>query len=122
MLADPSRAIQTVAAFAGIELDDELFGIVANQSSLDFMLAHQHQFDDHLVINARNEAMGLPQGGQASKVNNVSHGRARQSVSPEIVEGLDQVWKEEIEARFGVPSYQAMHAAMRETDLKTYTY
>ena len=121
MPADPSRAIRTISAFAGIELDDELLNIVVRQSSLDFMFAHQHQFDDHLVINARNAAMGLPPGGQASKVNDVSRRRVQQGVPPEIVEGLDQIWQEEIQAKFGVPSYQALRATIREAHSKAHT-
>jgi hypothetical protein len=114
MQADLPQAVRTIAAFIGIELDDELLEIVVRQSSLAFMVAHKEHFDDHFVNNARSPVMGIPPGGDSSKVNDGS-GRPRQALPAEIVEELERIWQEEIEAKFALPSYaalrQALHAA-----------
>jgi len=81
---------------------------VVKQSSIEFMRAHGTKFDDHLVREARNASRGLPPGGDSSKVRSGRVGDHFFELPEEVSEQLDAIWREEIEARFGLPSYQAM--------------
>jgi hypothetical protein len=105
MKTDLSRTIERVAAFIGIELDDELKQIVLKQSDIKFMQEHKNQFEDHLVRKARSAAMKLPLDGQLNKVRNGQVGESRKFVPDDIRKELDITWREEITARIGLKSY-----------------
>jgi hypothetical protein len=106
MKADLSGTIERVAAFIGIELDDELRQIVLKQSDIKFMQEHKHQFEDHLVRKARSAAMKLPLDGQLNKVRNGQVGESRKFVPDDIRKELDITWREEITVRIGLKSYE----------------
>lgn len=112
MKADLPKTVRTIAGFIGIELDPELLEIVVRQSSLEFMLAHGDHFDDHLLRNVLDPICGLPLGGDSAKVTNAGLTRARFEVSQAILKKLDTIWQEEIAAKFGFPSYQALRAEL----------
>lgn len=107
-----SLSVQRIAAFIGCALNDELLEIVVRQSSLDFMRAHQRQFDDHLIREARDALCGLPPGGDSSKVRTGNVGDHARELSPEVSVDFDRVWQEEIEASLGFSSYAALRAAL----------
>jgi hypothetical protein len=112
MQTDLPRAVRRIAAFVGCTLDEELLDIVVRQSSLAFMRAHQRQFDDHLIREARDAVCGLPPGGESSKVRAGNVGdHARELPLAESAD-FDRVWREEIEATLGFPSYAALRAAL----------
>jgi hypothetical protein len=106
MKADLSGTIERVAAFIGIELDDELRQIVLKQSDIKFMQEHKNQFEDHLVRKARSAAMKLPLDGQLNKVRNGQVGESRKFVPDDIRKELDITWREEITVRIGLKSYE----------------
>ena len=106
MKADLPRAIERVAGFIGIPLDDELREIVLRQSDIKFMQEHKDQFEDHIIRKARSAAMRLPLDGQLNKVRNGQVGESKQVVPDEIKKELDDVWREEITAKIGLNSYE----------------
>jgi hypothetical protein len=106
MKMDLSRTVERVAEFIGIPLDDELREIVVRQSDLKFMLAHENQFEDHIIRKARSAAMRLPLDGQLSKVRDGQAGGAKLSVPEVIKKELDNIWGTEITPKFGLNSYE----------------
>jgi hypothetical protein len=112
MHADPPQTIRTIANFIGCALDDDLLALVLEQSSLAFMQAHRHQFDDHLIRQARDPVMGLPPGGDSAKVRTGRVGDHRYDLTDAIRVEMAAIWTEQIEARFGLPSYQALREAL----------
>src|SRR5919106_3982256 len=102
--ADLARAIEKVAAFIDLPLDEELKEIVLRQSDIKFMQQHKEQFEDHIIRKARSAAMRLPLDGQLNKVRNGQVGESKQHVPDEIKKELDQVWQEEIAAKLGLNS------------------
>jgi hypothetical protein len=117
MKADLPTTIRRIARFIDCELDKDLLDIVVRQSSIDFMRAHERQFDDHLVREVRNASRGLPPGGESSKVRRGRVGDHLIEVPAEVSEELDAIWREEIEAKFGLPSYPELRAQLaRECD------
>jgi len=105
---DLPRVIRQIADFIECQLDDDLLEIVVRQSSIDFMRAHASQFDDHVVRSARNAANGLPTGGLSSKVRNGRIGDHMAELPLDVRRTLDAIWREEMESRFGLSSYEAM--------------
>jgi hypothetical protein len=112
MIRDPSTAVRRVAAHACIPLDDELLAIALRNSSLDYMLAHKHQFDDRLMRTLSEQNCGLPPGSDSAKVRLGRVGTHREELSDDLIAELDAVWKAEITPRFGFPDYAAMEAAL----------
>jgi hypothetical protein len=112
MKEDLPRTVRRVAAFIGCEVDAALLDLVVRQSSLEFMRVHHRQFDDHLIREARDAVCGLPPGGDSSKVRTGNVGDHTRELSDDISADFDRVWREEIEATLGFPSYAALRAAL----------
>ena len=106
MKQDLSSAVETVADFMGIELDDELKDVVVKQSDFKFMNEHNHKFDDHIVRETRNAICNIPPDGTTSKVKNGNVGESKLHVSQEVLDTFDRIWQEEITATIGVISYE----------------
>ena len=111
-LADVPGTVRRIARFIGCPLDGALLEVVVRQSSIEFMKAHGSQFDDHLVRFARNAAHGLPPGGSSSKVRGGRVGDHVYELPMDVRQALDRIWREEMERRFGLASYQDMLAAI----------
>ena len=114
MKADLPETIRTIAHFIGIDLDDELFELVIRQSSLEFMLAHKDRFDDFLIREHSERVAGLPPGSDSAKVRKGEVGAHRYELPDHIGAELDQIWHEEIEAKYGFASYQALRDALTQ--------
>ncbi|RIK36562.1 MAG: sulfotransferase [Chloroflexi bacterium] len=112
MKADLPTTVQTIADFLGIELDQPLRGLVVNQSSLDFMLAHKPKFSDPLQQTAAAKEGLWPPGETTSKVRNGQVGAHLAELPAEISAEMDAIWRETVEARTGLSSYQALRAAL----------
>ena len=106
MKQDLSGAVETVADFMEIELDDELKDVVVKQSDFKFMNEHNHKFDDHIVRETRNAICNIPPDGTTSKVKNGNVGESKLPVSQEVLDTFDRIWQEEITATIGVISYE----------------
>lgn len=106
MKQDLSGAVETVADFMEIELDDELKDVVVKQSDFKFMNEHNHKFDDHIVRETRNAICNIPPDGTTSKVKNGNVGESKLHVSQEVLDTFDRIWQEEITATIGVMSYE----------------
>jgi hypothetical protein len=114
MKADLGSTIRRIARFIGIPLDDELFKIVLRQSSLEFMKAHERHFDDHLVPQARNAAVGLPPDAGSTKVRKGLVGEHRHELSDEILAEMDVIWQATFGAKYGYQSYDDLRQAIKQ--------
>ena len=113
MLNDPERAIERIAEFIGIDLDDEFRAITLQHASLEFMLAHKDRFDDALIRKLSEDVMGLPPGSDSAKVR-LGKAGTRTDLSAETRAILDDVWQEEIAGELGLPDYAALLEALAE--------
>ncbi|MEM7427139.1 MAG: sulfotransferase domain-containing protein [Pseudomonadota bacterium] len=100
--------VRDVAAFTGIDLDDELLEIVLRQSSMEFMKAHEHRFDDNLLRDARDPVLGFPPGSESSKVNTGRVGGHKAVLAPEMIERFDEIWREEVLPVTGAETYDEL--------------
>lgn len=112
MTQDLPGTVCTVAQFIGVPLDDELLDIVIRQSSLAFMLAHKDRFDDRLMRDLSERTAGLPLGSDSAKVRKGEVGAHRYELPQTLSDAMDQIWHEEIEAKLGFPTYQALCEAI----------
>jgi len=113
MTAEPAAAIRQVAAFAGIELDDELLALALERSSFDFMLANKDRFDDLLMRTASERRCNLPPGSDSAKVRKGGSGGHREELSPQISAALDAKWREVVTPVTGFADYAALEAEVR---------
>lgn len=108
MKLDPLPAIRQVSAFIGVELDDELMDIVTRQSSIEFMKAHEGQFDDNILREARDGPTGLPPGSESSKVKTGKVGGHKQVMSDVTTRRFDELWAEIVTPVTGAASYDEL--------------
>ena len=109
MKQDLPQTVRRIAQFIGCALDEDLLEIVVRQASLEFMLAHKNKFDDLLMREQGEKIGGLPAGGDSAKVKDV---RVEDKLPEEILAEMDAIWREEIDAKFGLASYQALREAL----------
>ena len=118
MQQDHPGAVERIARFMGIEPDPELIEIAAGQSTREFMLAHHAQFDSHLEVNAGNRRAGLPPPLDSAKVTRGPGDKARYQLTPSQHAELDEIWVEQIGARFGLDSYEDFREAVRKRQVE----
>ena len=107
---DPAACVRAVARFIGIALDDELESLVLEQSSIEFMRRHKHQFDDNLLRRARDDAIGLPPDGESSKVKSGKVGASKALLPDHIIKRFDEAWRKEALPLTGAASYQELRS------------
>lgn len=104
MLSDSEGTIRRIAAFAGIELDDELLALTKEHASIEFMLAHKDRFDDAMMRKLSEDIGGLPAGSDSAKVRAGKAGSS-QELSAGTRQKLAQLWQEEITDPLGFETY-----------------
>lgn len=110
MKQDLERAVEQIAAFIDIELDDELRTITLEHASLPFMQKHKDRFDDALM-RAWSEQTVLPPGSDSAKVR---AGRVGDhALSDATVAHIDGLWHEHVLPVTGHDSYEELIAALR---------
>ncbi len=112
MRQDLTGTIQRVAEFIDIPLDDELLALTMNNASFEFMLEHKDRFDDAMMRQLSEVKCGLPSGSDAAKVREGAVGTGKK-LSTEVIDALDQIWQEEIEAELGFKNYEALIASLK---------
>jgi hypothetical protein len=112
MKADLPGTVQTIADFLAVELDEQLLELAVKQASLDFMLAHKEKFSDPLIQEVHGKIGFLPPSSASAKVRKGRVGDHRTELSADISAKLDAIWREEVEARVGLSSYQALREAL----------
>jgi len=116
MKVDLPGTIQKIASFIGISLDDELLDIIIRQSSREFMLAHDHQFDERHIRAIGGKRAGLPPAINSKKVTPGTSNEERYQLSPVLKNMLDDIWREQITPRFGFENYEDLRLSLREQD------
>jgi len=112
MKGDLPALVQDIAGFIGLELQEGLQELIVRQSSLDFMLANKTKFDDLLMRECFEKIGFLPRSGDAAKVRKAPVGDQRVELPADVSAALDAIWRDEIQARFGLTSYQALCEAL----------
>ena len=108
--------IQKIARFIGVSLDDELLDIVIRKSSRDFMLAHEHQFDERHIRAIGEKRAGLPPAINLKKVTPGTSNEKRYQLSPALKIMLDDIWREQITPKYGFKNYEDLRQSHREQD------
>lgn len=105
MKDDPAGTVRRVAGFMAIDRASPAIDVAIERSSLAYMQAHAHRFDDHLLRDARDVIAGLPPGGESNKVRTGQVGDHRQAMSPDLAAAFDARWKKDIAGPLGVADY-----------------
>ena len=110
-LDNPTTIIARVAEHAGITLDPELAEMTLQHTSLDFMRAHAHKFDDHLLREHLDPILGLPPGGETHKV--APAGVQRRKLSTSVRDLFNQRWQETIGQTLNLRDYDELRRAAK---------
>ncbi|MGZ0176478.1 MAG: sulfotransferase domain-containing protein [Acidimicrobiales bacterium] len=110
MKQDLEGTIEQVAAFIGIDLDQELRNMTLEHASLPFMQKHKDRFDDALM-RERSEKSVLPAGSDSSKVRAGQVGD--HGLSEETVETIAGLWRELVTPETGFDTYEALVDSLR---------
>lgn len=113
MKQDLEGTVRRVAAFMGLEGDEELIALATRQSSFEFMRAHEHQFDEHPMAQ-RLSALGGPPVERMTKVRSGKTGSAS-VLSEKVRAALAEAWERELAGPLGIRSYEELRARVRET-------
>ncbi|MGE0572670.1 MAG: sulfotransferase domain-containing protein [Dehalococcoidia bacterium] len=113
MKVDLPGTVRRVASFIGVPLDDELFDIVVDHASLDFMTRHKDRFDDLLMRERSEKVAGLPPGSDSAKVRSGQVGSHRVELPDDIQQELRQTWHTVVEPELGFDSYESLLKALR---------
>jgi hypothetical protein len=94
------------------DLDDELLEIVLRQSSREFMLDHKEKFSE-LPFRQRAYHLGvLPLEVDAHKVT--LGASTKPQLSTALLQELDDIWEEHIQAKFGIQNYEALRHHLKD--------
>ncbi len=105
MLEDIRPVVVAVAKFLGTDADDELIDLVVHQASREFMLEHEHRFNDQMHRD-RGEAVGaLPPGSGSTKVTSGASDALQYKMSDETRQAMEDAWASTMGERFGIDSY-----------------
>ena len=88
---DLRAVVARVAAF--IDAPASAVDVATRQAQLAFMRAHERQFDDHLLREARDAICGLPPG-RTSKLGAGRIGDGVRALSPGVRARFDELWRE----------------------------
>lgn len=111
MKDDLPKAVQRVASFMGCG-DADAVEIAIKQAHFSFMKAHEGQFDDHPLAQARCAALKLPEGAGSSKVKSGTVGGHKNTLSDEAARMLDAKWAAVVQAQLGFADYDALREAL----------
>jgi len=109
MLLAPDKAVEVVADFLQIDLDEKLLAMAKSNSSLEYMLSHSRQFDEHVLRERRDHVWGLPPGGSSGKVADKN---TAVNPSAETLAALDKTWSDVIEHSLGFKNYHELRCAL----------
>lgn len=114
MKANLPGTVRLIAKFMGIELDDDLLEIVVRQSSRDFMIAHKDQFDEKHSRRIGGKRAGLPPVEDSYKITPGTSNDSRYQLSPALKKKLDDMWREQMEPKYGFKNYEELRHSLRE--------
>ena len=113
VVEDMPQVVRRVATFLGLDASEELCDLATRQASIEFMQQSPTLWEDVLLREARNGAMGLPAKAGGTKV------RKGETVSPtrEISERVRATWAarwaEIVEPATGCPDYATLRSVLR---------
>lgn len=112
MVDEPDLAITRLARFAGIALDDALLALTRERTSIGWMLAHKHLFDDAMLRERSETVGGLPPGSDSAKVRKGGRG-GRTELPAAVSAGLDAIWASDIAPVTGHADYDSLEREIR---------
>ncbi len=109
MLQAPDKAVDVVAKFLKLDLDNATLKTAKSNSSRDYMLKNKHQFDEHVLRDKRDHIWGLPPGGGSGKVADRG---AKVTPTPATLKALNDIWQETVRQELGFDTYHELRCAL----------
>lgn len=94
MTRNLQEAVQRLAQFCQIELDDTQSSMVLQRTTREYIYKNKDKFDDAMVASALENKAGIPRGGDSTKVQ--ASGSNADAVPSTIAAEIDRLWAEHI--------------------------
>ena len=78
------------------------------------MLAQEHQFDERHMREIGGKRAGLPPAIDTIKITSGTSKEARYQLPPALKTELDDIWREQIQPKFGFKNYEELRQALKE--------
>lgn len=105
-------AIERLARFIGVELDQQGVDKVDAMTGRDFMYAHRDRFEDALMCTAFEQKLGIPADSDSTKVQAVASD-ARE-VPAAIAERIDALWAAQVAPVTGHADFASLAAELED--------
>ncbi|MEL6738327.1 MAG: sulfotransferase domain-containing protein [Pseudomonadota bacterium] len=103
-----AEAIARMAAFIGVELSPEGKALVMERTEREFMVEHEHRFDDAMVCAVLEEKCCIAADADSTKVQ--ATGSAADALPAVIADRIDALWAERIAPVTGHADYASLAA------------
>ncbi|MEO0699340.1 MAG: sulfotransferase domain-containing protein [Pseudomonadota bacterium] len=103
-----AEAIARMAAFIEVELASEGAALVMERTEREFMVEHEHRFDDAMVCAVLEEKCGIAADADSTKVQ--AKGSAAGALPAVIADQIDALWAERIAPETGHADYASLAA------------
>ncbi len=114
VVEDLPAAVRTISEFLELGASEETIEIATKQAGIDFMKRYPMLWEDTLLRDARNEAMGLPADASSTKVREGAPKRSASALTDRVREVWAERWAARVEPVTGFRDYDALRKAIRE--------
>ncbi len=109
LIAHADQVPALVADFLAVELDETTLQHVTHNCSRDYMYRHKSKFEEQYFRQFIDAKLGLPAGGESSKVN---QSPPVMSLSNAVKNEVNSLWKGLITTKLGFEDYQHLKNAL----------
>lgn len=108
VVADLPAGVRRVAAFLGLDDDEDRIAVATRQASIEFMRRYPTLWEDVLIREKRNLAMGIPAEAGSTKVRSGQADASVDELTPAVQEAWRRRWAERVEPVTGCSDYAAL--------------
>ena len=106
--------MRQIAEFLDLDASEETLEVATKQAGIDFMKRYPTLWEDVLLREARNQAMGLPADASSTKVREGATKRPASALTDRVRETWAERWASRVEPATGFRDYEALRKAIRE--------
>lgn len=114
IVEDLPAAVRQIAGFLDLDASEVTLEVATKQAGIDFMKRSPTLWEDVLLREARNEAMGLPADASSTKVREGATKQPASALTDRVRETWAERWASRVEPATGFRDYGALRKAIRE--------
>jgi hypothetical protein len=108
VIADRPGSVARVSSFLGLEPDTERIAVATRQASIEFMRRYPSLWEDALLCEKRNRAMGIPADAKSTKVRRGGERVPADVVTDAVIRAWRARWAEHVAPVTGCVDYKEL--------------